>query len=224
MSINHSIILCQPDSSKGCCVCCGLFNFKDITEYNLSLFLENSPQSKSTNSEIDDIQTIYHDGIRDITSYVCQYQGFISTNKPGCTRHHELLGYDGRGISLYGSKICNDYLCPAHSLLNYEYKSILINSVFQWYLYSIAIIDPASFVWCVDFAKKYLHGSLLGRNRIIFTKYINNALRIHGEYLTKTIKELFFYSVFEYKQYSSSFFVSNNKIETIEIQTLLYTL
>ena len=193
------IYLCQPDNNKGCSACCGLFNFKDITREKLSQYLE---EGKDRTSEIDNVhfddRIEYKKSIntRDMTSYICPYQGFVRDRSPGCLIHPENNTEDLRDISFYGRKICSGFLCPAHRILTKNEKQVLIEFIDDWYLYTVAIIDPYSFRWILDF----IHGRFGGniKRTEAFKELLNLALSIHAHFIQSIDGPLFFYSVSEY--------------------------
>ncbi len=186
--------LCQPDGIKGCSVCCGLFNLRDISKKNLESFL-------SGDSSIDALNDV-----RDITSHICIHQSFISKNRPGCTLHPQIQGTDHRNSSLYGAKICEEYLCPAHSILNAEQKQLLVSSVTDWYLYSIAILDPEGFICIIDIIIS-LHLLTTSHNA---ASLISEALSFHANALSQSATCYFYYSQAEYNQHKVEFSLRYN--------------
>jgi hypothetical protein len=191
--LKGKIILCQPDSLKGCSLCCGLFVFKDISVKYLSEFLsdgKNRERSCKTYTEYKDENLK-----RDISSYICPYQGFLADGKPGCLIHPLATGIDGRDRSLFTSKICSGFLCPAHSILSYEEKVFLIKNVDDWYIYTVAIADPESYSFIYNYIKEKF-GEPLDEN--MTKKILGEALYVHGENLSKYNGGIFSYSVPEY--------------------------
>lgn len=189
--------LCQPDGLKSCSVCCGLFNLRDISKSTLESFLSGDYSSA----------LLTH--VRDITSHICIYQSFISPNLPGCSLHPKVRGTDHRNASLYGAKICEEYLCPAHSILNVEQKQLLVSSVSDWYLYSIAILDPEGFLCIIDIINS-LHFLNTGDD---IKTLINEALFFHAGILSRSDKSLFYYSPAEYNQHKGEFSLHYNSEE-----------
>lgn len=184
------IILCQPDSRKGCSVCCGLFNMKDIAKDNLRGFLQEGNGREK-------IYRVYEEFtepeiVRDRFSHICPYQGFLFSGKPGCLIHPLSSGIEGRDRSLFASSVCGKFLCPAHELLPVEEKSALIRYVDDWYLYSIAIIDPESFSFIFRYAQSISENPGL-------SIFINAGLKAHAENLFKYDGVIFFYSIPEYR-------------------------
>ena len=66
------IILCQPDSRKGCSVCCGLFNMKDTSRNNLKQFLEEGISREKVFRVYEEFTE--PEPVRDRFSHICPYQ------------------------------------------------------------------------------------------------------------------------------------------------------
>lgn len=184
------IILCQPDNRKGCSVCCGLFNIRDTAKENLRKFLEEGKGREKLYRVYEEFTE--PEEVRDRFSHICPYQGFITSDKPGCLIHPLSSGIEGRDRSLFASSVCGKFLCPAHELLTGDEKSALIKHVDDWYLYSIAIIDPESF----SFIYNYGCG-ICGESGL--SSLLNAGLKTHAENLFKYEGILFFYSLPEYR-------------------------
>lgn len=145
------IILCQPDKTKGCSLCCGLFNFRDISSGFLSEFLRGGKAREKKFADFEQYGT--PPWIRDEFSHICPFQGFLYTDKPGCLIHPLYSGVDGRNRSLFASKICGEFFCPAHEILSEQEKLFLIEKVSDWHLYSIAVADPESFSFIYNYVR-----------------------------------------------------------------------
>jgi len=197
---DNRIVLCQPDSIKGCSLCCGLFNLRDISIGSLSTFLidgENREKIFHTYEKYK-IETLE----RDKFSHICPYQGFLNEGRPGCLIHPHSSGVEGRDRSLYASKICDKYFCPAHTILTYEEKIFLVEKVSDWYLYSVAIADPESFSFIFNFVKEnYSDNPGSG----IVELLVNEGLNAHSENLKACGGILFCYSIPEYNINKSNF-------------------
>jgi len=200
--------LCQPDGSKSCSVCCGLFNLKDISRSNLQSFLSGDYPANLLND------------VRDITSHICIYQSFIAPNRPGCSLHPKVKGFDGRNASLYGAKICEEFLCPAHYILNSEHKQILVDSVQDWYLYSIAILDPEGFIYISDL----INYSSAEESDTKRTFLIREALSFHALMLSLSEKCHFYYSLAEYNQHKGEFSLRYNSEEQVNLNKHLMSI
>jgi hypothetical protein len=155
----------------------------DIEEEGLAAFLEKGKERLKQNVDRD----LYRpDRVRDGATHVCPFQGFVAPGRPGCLLHPSLYGEDQRTRSLYGSKICEDYFCPAHRLLTEEEKTFLIEGINHWYPYTIAVIDP----WF--FSKWY---RLLRLREMEQRKpLMETVLRIHGKFLARHPGPVFFFT------------------------------
>jgi len=183
------IFLCQPDNQKGCSVCCGLFNLQDISKKNLSAFLKTEEKSKFLKT------------VRDLTTYSCLSQKFIKENKPGCSLVPEKEnGKNFRSFSFYGEKICADFYCPAYSILNSKEQFFLVSCLDDWYLYSIAILDPESFIWII---KKITAKISFDSN--LLKPILAVILDLHAKFLQRIKGPLFFFSCSEYNFHKEKF-------------------
>ncbi len=206
MKINKSIILCQPDHNKGCSACCGLLNFKDLSKGFLTDFLDNyeSREVISIEELQDSTDIIDSKTTRDITSYVCPHQGFLKFNKPGC-KIHPLSTFDGsdlRDLSLYGKKICDNFLCPAHKILTLNEKKILIENCDDWYLYTIAIIDPNTTKWLINILLEE-YGLFPATD--VFKLAFSKSLEAIAKNLNDLKIPIFYYSISEYHLHENDF-------------------
>lgn len=187
------IVLCQPDSSKGCSVCCGLFNFKDISRESLDLFLQKGTVRVADLSSYEDFDEVFE--VRDKGTHVCPFQGYLSQGKPGCLLHPLYCGEEKRGVSLFSEKICSNFLCPAHYILSSDEKKALVRFVNDWYLYSVAIFDPIFFS---NVYKKSVAEFSIDSEEERISAFINEQLAKHADKAAETEKVLFSYSVSEY--------------------------
>jgi hypothetical protein len=198
MNYYETLILCQPDGIKSCSACCGLFNFTDISRENLSRFLVDGAGRSSSFLSSRDI-TDQGDGrdIRDKTSYICPHQGLVFNKRPGCLLHPQYRNATLRNSSFFGEKICSGFLCPAHTLLSSDQKRIIIGLIDDWYLYSIAVIDPESTAWLLDLlSNRY---PVAFQREDVAKKILAEALAIHARHLNEHRGPVFFYSVSEYE-------------------------
>ena len=190
---NDGIILCQPDNVKGCSLCCGLFNFSDISPDSLSCFLSEGESRERTFSSYGIFKTPA--AVRDRFSHICPFQGFLKKNKPGCLIHPLYSGVEGRDRSLFASKICDNFFCPAHTILSEEEKKFLIENVTDWYLYSAALADPESYSFIYNFVKDNFDVTGDQNSAGLLVK---KGLAVHGENLAAYNGIIFFYSIPEY--------------------------
>jgi hypothetical protein len=187
------IVLCQPDSRKGCAACCGLFNLKDISRENLETFLRDGARraARDTGSGRG-VLTSCGGPVRDATSYVCPCQGFLAVGRPGCLIHPAYAGTDLRDRSLYGKEICDGFLCPAHFILTEDEKRALVELVDDWYLYSVAVIDPDSFTFLLRKARLEAGDGPAAREALL------GELAEHARRLAACDVPVFCYSPWEY--------------------------
>jgi hypothetical protein len=197
LNVYETIVLCQPDGSKSCSACCGLFNFRDISRGNLARFLEEGASRSSACIAAGDYpdQGDRH-AIREITSYICPHQGLIFNKRPGCLLHPQYRTSTMRNESFFGEKICNGFLCPAHSILSTEQKKHIIGLLDDWYAYTIAVIDPDSTAWLLDLLRdKYTE---IFKRVDIMKKIVHTCLMIHADHLSSQTGPVFCYSISEY--------------------------
>ena len=193
----ETLILCQPDDKKGCSACCGLFNFKDTSKQHLTQFLNTGCRRSSEHRNSGtDTNTGNCFNVREATSYICPHQGFIFHGRPGCLLHPRYGRNSGRNNSFFGEKICESFLCPAHSILDEEQKKIIMTYIDDWYYYAVAVIDPASIHWFLALLTETYHVDTNGSD--LFKKTFSDFLGIHARYLLKFSGSIFFYSVSEY--------------------------
>lgn len=198
-----TLSLCQPGGRRGCCACCGLFNLRDISRGNLEMHLSRG-RERALRALRDGREKsaayLYNGDVRDPSSHVCQFQGFLGKGKPGCLVHPLSKEKDMRNWSLFGSRICDGFFCPAHEMLPMEHRGILLESVTDWYRYSIALIDPRSFLWMIG------RLPVNGTERNGFpVESLNAALDEHAAFLNGTEGPVFYYSLSEYNPNSERF-------------------
>ncbi len=138
----------------------------------------------------------HSDQLRDPTAYVCPHQGLLSGARPGCLVHPLGATVSGRNESLFGEKICDSFLCPAHTVLNEDQKKKIVAHIHDWYYYSFAIADPASLQWFLAVLSARFNAD--PGNGEILEKALFAFLEIHVRYLIATPGPIFFYSVPEY--------------------------
>lgn len=160
LSSNDAFIhLCQPDASKSCGACCGLYNYADSTRESLTRRLRKRTEYFSeTVQEPEDIVTFS----RMVTMqeeqsklyeviYCCEYLGFLDgeERRVGCLLHPlQRDGVDLREMSFYGKELCDGHLCPSYHYLSRMEKQALIHIIDDWYLYGLCVTD-------IDLVKSY---------------------------------------------------------------------
>lgn len=147
--------------------------------------------------------------IRDESSHICPYQGFLSENKPGCLIHPLSSGAEGRGRSMFESKICGDFFCPAHEILTEREKFFLSGNITDWYLYSTAIADPESFSFIYNYVSDRLSESQTPERAC---KPVSAGLAAHAINLSEYEGAVFCYSVPEYNLNKENFSVRYNTV------------
>ncbi|HXK66361.1 MAG TPA: hypothetical protein PK348_08850 [Spirochaetota bacterium] len=207
MNASNKISLCQPAQGKGCCVCCGLFNCADISFAGLEHFLSDATAeirySLVTGNIVRNFELLQKQyTFRETTTYVCPYMGFIDSNTPGCLMHPAVNnGIDRRDCSLFGKEICNDYFCPAYTLLDDRLKKILVRYTDNWYTYSIGIIDPLSFIWIVQLIEDKLGEPIVPEKSTpdsIVVTLVNTSLMMVADFFNTVPVPVFYYSEPEY--------------------------
>ena len=131
---------------------------------------------------------------RDDFTHLCPFQGFIDDGLPGCLVHPQVVGEEQRDKGLFGAIVCGRYLCPAYEILRNETKAILIENLDDWYLYTIAIIDPIATERMID----RLHEEGLHNGDESFKQALDSALKIHAKTLGSRRGNVFCYSREEY--------------------------
>lgn len=155
----NDIHLCQPDSRKSCCACCGLYNYRDSSRESLVKRLRTRTElfheivrgkndlkifSEKT-KKIEDREKIYE------VIYCCEFLGFLDheEKRVGCLLHPlQNRDTDLRGASFYGKELCDGHLCPSYHYLSREEKLTLIEIMDDWHLYGLCITD-------IDLVKEY---------------------------------------------------------------------
>jgi hypothetical protein len=157
---NSEILLCQPDDTKSCAACCGLYNTTDhsfeLVDYNLRqrtrLFrrLKGSPDwADRFKAEITDLELPTKKLAEAI--YNCSFVGYLNDEETrvGCLLHPlQNDGEDLRDCAFYGKKICASHLCISHTMLSREEKLAVINAIDDWYVYGMCVPD-------IDLVKSY---------------------------------------------------------------------
>jgi len=196
--------LCMPDKTKSCAACCGLMNHTDISRKNLTKFL-NDGAFRAANYwryQIDGSYPEQTTSCRDYSTHICPFHGFIADGLPGCLVHPRVAGEDRRDRGLFGAAACGRYFCPAYELLSHDTRTILIETLDDWYLYTMAIIDPLVTERIIY--QLYVKG--LHRGDRLFKQALVDALTIHGETLARREGNVFCYSREEYDFASKNHF------------------
>ncbi len=155
-------VLCQPDASKSCGSCCGMYNARDAGPEVTPARLLARTRAFFGEADVTDAASLKRfrarwqprpedkllDGLPS-----CPFLGLLDhdparpdhdarAGKVGClihpTRHG---GLDQRDCGVYDRHICQDYLCAAHTLLREEERRLVLDAVQDSYLYGLIITD-----------------------------------------------------------------------------------
>ena len=152
--------LCQPDYTKSCGACCGLYNFEDHSRETLTALLKRRTELFFSSGENPD-PAAYQKKIGTIppppklceTIHNCEFLGFVDKAKKrvGCLLHPVLhQGRDLRTCSFYGAELCSSHFCISYSSLTPVEQKAVICSLNDWYLYGLVLTD-------VDFVKSFFY-------------------------------------------------------------------
>jgi hypothetical protein len=152
--------LCQPDPSKSCGACCGLYNWEDHSRKALIPLLEKRLGLFSSLGRDPEIfQAAYARAIfppgRKLLEEIhnCEFLGFLDGEKKrvGCLLHPSANeGRDLRDYCFYGKEICAGHFCPSHTHLTRGEQKSVVAALEDWYLYGLVITD-------IDLVKEFFH-------------------------------------------------------------------
>jgi hypothetical protein len=156
----YPIHLCQPDETKSCGACCGLYNWEDHSRKTLTALLETNTRLFFSCGKQPDIAayrklqgtTITQQKLCE-TIYNCEFLGFINKEQTriGCLLHPCLhQGDDLRESSFYGAEMCAGHFCPSYSYLSVPEQAAAATAIDDWYLYGLIITD-------IDFVKEFFN-------------------------------------------------------------------
>ncbi|MGC8604412.1 MAG: hypothetical protein ACP5VS_12110 [Desulfomonilaceae bacterium] len=146
--------LCQPDSSKSCAACCGIYNVLDGRKEVLNdSILNRTRMFKNIPRDVDSL-VAYAKKVKadfdlrplDPEIHVCEYVGFTNDkfSTVGCMLHPYAQGNDGidfRGLCYYGSVACKTFYCPATTDSDFRARQIVEKLVRDWHLYGLVATD-----------------------------------------------------------------------------------
>lgn len=152
MSNPNIIVLCQPDGSKSCGACCGLYNYVDSSRSSLERRLrERTKRFHQIVRNPGDVKRFAEATLaaedfkkRYEVIHCCEYLGFLDKDekKVGCLLHPEQnSGVDMRDVSFYGQELCAGHLCPSHYFISQSQSQILVKIIDDWYLYGLVLTD-----------------------------------------------------------------------------------
>lgn len=144
--------LCQPDGTKSCGACCGLYNYVDSGREALAERLrrrtglfrtavrgpEDLPRFSETVKGLEDGAKRY------AVIHCCEYVGFLDEGerRVGCLLHPmQNGGRDMRDASFYGRELCDGHFCPSYSYISRSEKLALLEILDDWYLYGVCVTD-----------------------------------------------------------------------------------
>jgi hypothetical protein len=143
--------LCQPDPSKSCGACCGLYNWQNHSRPVLIPLLERSTSLFfSLGRNPDQFRKAYADEAPPPnpklleTIYNCEFLGFLDEKKKrvGCLLHPSVNdGRDLRDHCFYGKETCSAHYCPSYTQLTKAERASVRLSIDDWYLYGLVITD-----------------------------------------------------------------------------------
>lgn len=166
---------CQPDATKSCGACCGLYNHTSTSyEYTLAKLTSRTLAYRAscgihdTASLVqfrakweDPAQEKLLDGLPS-----CPFLGLLDLHNPdspptssrvGCLVHPlQNNGIDGRDCGVYDRFICEDYLCASHDLMRPEEVRLVLNATHDSYLYGLIITDVRLVRSCIEAAAQLL--------------------------------------------------------------------
>jgi hypothetical protein len=147
----YSPFLCQPDPSKSCGACCGLYNWEDHSRKALSPLLEKRSDLFSSLGRDPEIfraayaQAIFPPGRKLLEEiHNCEFLGFLDGEKKrvGCLLHPSVNeGRDLREHCFYGKEICAGHFCPSHTHLTRVEQKSVVAALEDWYLYGLVVTD-----------------------------------------------------------------------------------
>ena len=154
MAVNlppNSYPLCQPDDSKSCGACCGLYNWEDHSRAALEpLLRRRTSLFFSMREDPRRFQEVFSAGslptgpkLLDAV-YNCEFLGFLDGEgkRVGCLLHPSVNhGEDLRNYCYYGADLCAGHFCPSYTYLTKVEQKTVLASLDDWYLYGLAITD-----------------------------------------------------------------------------------
>ncbi len=148
--------LCQPDESKSCAACCGIYNFRRNGREDVSERLKRNTEfmkAASRGGLQPESLVTYSEKVRDfyngesklfVTVFNCEFAGFLDDGgkRVGCLLHPSRNGgRDWRDFSFYGAELCDGHYCLSYFYLTPSEQRLVIESTDDWYLYGLTITD-----------------------------------------------------------------------------------
>ncbi len=144
--------LCQPDPSKSCGACCGLYNWEDhsrsavvsLLEGRTSLFHASGKDPRRF-QEAYLRQSLPANPKLEGAIHNCEFLGFLDADrrKVGCLLHPSANGGDDlrNYCCFYGLELCAGHFCPSYTHLTLLEQKMVLASLSDWYLYGLAVTD-----------------------------------------------------------------------------------
>ena len=152
----RDIYLCQVSETVSCGACCGLYNLPNLSREKLEVLLLKRteafalvPRTEDGIYEFKRRNKAPHRLLRPFPGFHhCPFLGLIGGEKSrvGCLLHPTVPGNNGvdyRSLSWYGEQACRAYFCPATNKLPIVYKSILIHTIDNWYVFGLIVTEHA---------------------------------------------------------------------------------
>jgi len=144
--------LCQPDASKSCGACCGLYNYADSGRESLverlrrrtALFRASVRGPEDLPRYAETVRATEDGARRYEVIHCCEYVGFLDAGerRVGCLLHPmQNGGKELRDASFYGRELCDGHFCPSYSYIARDEKLALIEILDDWYLYGVCVTD-----------------------------------------------------------------------------------
>ena len=181
----YPLHLCQPDQTKSCGACCGLYNLEDHSRGTITALLKQRTELFFSPGEKPDpagyqkkVLAIPNQPKLCQTIHNCEFLGFVDKERRrvGCLLHPVLhQGRDLRTCAFYGAELCDNHFCISYSSLTPVEQKAVICSLDDWYLYGLVLTD-------VDFVKAFFYhvqnrmGDSVG-TRKLEREEVRNALR-----------------------------------------------
>lgn len=151
--------LCQPDASKSCGACCGLYNWENHSRSAVQSLLDRRTElfaSVVSGGDLDSYRRMagtFNPGPKLCeTIYNCEFLGFVDGQgrRVGCLLHPSLhQGVDLRSRSFYGGELCANHYCIGFGCLTPVEQRAVVLSLDDWYLYGLVVTD-------IDLVKSFI--------------------------------------------------------------------
>jgi hypothetical protein len=181
----YPVHLCQPDDSKSCGACCGLYNYQDHSRPFLRRLLENrtalyvSFGDRFQREEYQEMEAAFETSPKLLEAICnCEFLGFLDAGQKrvGCLLHPSRnQGEELRYHSYYGPALCANHFCPSYSYLTVAEQKAVVSVLDDWYIYGLVVTD-------IDLVKEFFRhaqerlGDSLDPRRLV-RGFARNALR-----------------------------------------------